>query len=114
MSKQYNLDYLVSISEGDEEFIKDMVGTFIEDTPAELGKLKELINAKSWTKVGEQAHKFSSSLMFLGLENLKAISYQIEISGLENKNTELIPALLDELEAGCFNIIEELKHDFNV
>lgn len=112
--KHYNLDYLQSISGGDEDFVKDMLMTFITNVPEELAKLKNLLAEKNWQKVGENAHKFASSLLLLKLEHLKDIATQIEEYGLENKNIDQIPILLTSLESGCFELIEELKRDFNI
>lgn len=111
--KAYNLDYLNSISGGDEEFVKDMIQTFISHTPEEISNLRSLINEKNWQKVGEDAHRFASSLLFLGLENLKALAVQIEEMGIQQNDVHHIPALLDQLELGCRQIIEQLKRDFN-
>jgi HPt (histidine-containing phosphotransfer) domain-containing protein len=113
-SKQYNLEYLKSISGGDQEFINDMIHTFIVDAPKEIRKIKELIENANWLKVGEEAHRFASSLLFLGLDNLKFIATEIEELGLNNKDTHKIILLINQLEIGCHQIIEELKRDFNV
>ena len=112
--KHYNLDYLQSISGGDEDFVKDMLITFITNVPEELEKIKNLVADKNWQKVGENAHKFASSLLLLKLEHLKTIATQIEEYGLEMKDLDQIPDLLGSLENGCFELITELKRDFNV
>lgn len=112
--KNYNLDYLNSISNGDQDFIKDMLETFISNVPDELAKIRQLVADGNWQKVGEDAHKFASSLLFLGLDKLKSIATQIEEYGLENKNLDQIPELLAMLETGCHQLIIELKRDFNV
>jgi HPt (histidine-containing phosphotransfer) domain-containing protein len=112
--KHYNLDYLNSISGGDQEFIKDMLETFTTNVPEELIKIKGLVENENWRKVGEDAHKFASSLLFLGLDQLKSIATQIEEFGLNHENVEMIPKLLAELEEGCNQLILELKRDFNV
>jgi HPt (histidine-containing phosphotransfer) domain-containing protein len=112
--KLYDLDYLNSISGGDQDFVKDMIITFIENVPEELNKIRNLIASKNWPKVGEDAHKFASSLLFLGLDNLKLIATRIEEHGLSGENVDQIPVLIDQLETGCRQIIIELKQDFNV
>lgn len=112
--KKYNLDYLNSISGGDQDFIKDMLETFVTNVPLELKKIKDLVNAQNWHKAGEDAHKFASSLLFLGLHNLRAIAIQIEEYGIGKVNIDQIPRLLIQLEDGCNQLIIELKQDFNV
>jgi HPt (histidine-containing phosphotransfer) domain-containing protein len=113
-NKQYNLDYLYSISGGDQEFINDMIHTFIIDAPKVIKKIKELIDRENWQKAGEEAHRFASSLLFLGLDNLKLVANEIEELGLNNKDVHKIILLINQLEIGCYQIIDELKRDFNV
>jgi HPt (histidine-containing phosphotransfer) domain-containing protein len=110
--KHYNLDYLESISGGDKEFVLDMVGTFITNVPGDIANIRSLIAAGNWQKVGEDSHRFASSLLFMGLEDLKLIAVQIEENGLGSENLEQIPGLLDKLEQGCNQIVAELKRDF--
>jgi HPt (histidine-containing phosphotransfer) domain-containing protein len=113
MSKQYSLDYLKSISGGDEDFIKDMIQTFVSSVPEELKKIEGAIKQSDWMKAGEFAHKFGSNLMYLELEELKKIVGNIETYGLGMKHTNEIPLLFEKLSAGCFQIIELLKKDFD-
>jgi HPt (histidine-containing phosphotransfer) domain-containing protein len=112
--KKYNLDYLNSISGGDQDFIKDMLETFVTNVPLELGKIRNLVVDENWQKAGEDAHKFASSLLFLGLHDLRAIAIQIEDYGTGQENVDQIPQLLNQLEEACSQLIIELKHDFNV
>jgi HPt (histidine-containing phosphotransfer) domain-containing protein len=112
--KSYNLDYLENISEGDQEFVKDMIQTFIINVPEDLDKIKSWVKNKNWQKVGEDSHRFASSLLFLGLDNLKRIANTIEELGIKQSDVNQIPDLLDQLEKGCYQIIGELKRDFPV
>ena len=112
--KSYNLDYLKSISGGDQEFVKDMIQTFIINVPEDLEKIKIFIKNKNWQMVGEDSHRFASSLLFLGLDNLKRIANTIEELGINQSDVTQIPSLMDQLEKGCCQIIDELKRDFTV
>jgi HPt (histidine-containing phosphotransfer) domain-containing protein len=112
--RHYNLEYLQSISGGDQDFVQDMILTFISDVPNELIKLRKLVIEENWQRVGEDAHKFASSLLFLGLDELKLIAVEIEESGLSRNRLDHIPLLLDQLDKGCAQIIAELKRDYNV
>jgi FOG: HPt domain len=114
IEKHYNLDYLNSISGGDQDFILDMLQTFVTNAPEELSKIKSLVQNENWQKAGEDAHKFASSLLFLGLDQLKHFATQIEEFGINQVNMDQIPVLLTQLEDGCNLLIGELKRDFNV
>jgi HPt (histidine-containing phosphotransfer) domain-containing protein len=113
MGKRYSLDYLESISGGDKDFMEDMLRTFVQNVPDELENLNRLIQQSNWQKVGEQAHKFGSNLLYLELEDLKKIALKIETFGLEMEHINEIPVLFEELKNGCYAIIEDLKNDFS-
>jgi len=113
-NKLYNLEYLNSISGGDQAFIMDMILTFISSTPDELGKINDFVTSSNWSQTGEAAHRFSSSLLFLGLDSLKQVSAEIEMLSLQGDDVEKIPELLVKLENGCNQVIAELESDFNV
>ena len=114
VEKHYRLDYLKSVSGGDESFILDMLVTFISNVPEELNKIKGFVNQKNWNKAGQTAHKFASNLLFLEIEELKSIAIEIEENGINETNIDKIPRLVQDLENGCNQIIDELKRDFNV
>lgn len=110
----YNLEYLKSISSGDDVFILDMIRTFIDNVPAELAKINFYIETKNWRKAGEESHKFVSNLIYLSLEKLKTIAIEIEENGIGAINTDKIPDLFLKLKMGCEEVIIQLKHDFNI
>lgn len=112
--KLYDLNYLREISGGDDEFILDMIQTFVTASPGEISALKEFALNKEWTLMGEHAHKFAPSLEFLGLSSLKPVINQIEDFSFNRKNLELIPSLIQRLETECSLVSEELKKDFNL
>ncbi len=113
IEKHYSLEYLQSISCGDDNFILDMMQTFIAEVPKELNKIREFVNQKNWINAGKTAHKFASNLLFLENEELKSIAIQIEENGINQINIDKIDELTYKLEAGCSIIIEELKRDFS-
>lgn len=112
MGREYSLDYLESISGGDKAFVEDMLRTFIASVPEELKKLEKLIQEENWRKVGEEAHKFGSNLLYLELDELKRLTIKIESYGLDGEHLDEIPQLFQELKNGCNNIITILKKDF--
>ncbi|NJO69987.1 MAG: Hpt domain-containing protein [Bacteroidetes bacterium] len=76
--RRYNLSYLHEISGGDEDFILDMVSTFVNNSPLELSEMNSLADEKKWLVLGEHAHKFAPGLQFLGLVSLRPVINQIE------------------------------------
>ncbi len=113
-TKSYNLSYLKEISGGDEEFILDMIQTFIENTPIEIATLRNYIKEEKWDLLGENAHRFAPSLQFLGLVSLRPVINQIEDFSFNRKNLDQISSLIDKLDTECNLVSEELKNDYNL
>ena len=77
--KVTNLDYLLKLSKGNEQFVKDMIRIFLEENPLEIGALEKAVNDRNFQQIGATAHKLRSTVPFVGID--KVISE--EISELE-------------------------------
>ncbi|MEL7006525.1 MAG: ATP-binding protein, partial [Bacteroidota bacterium] len=71
-----NLSYLSGVCHGDKDFMRDMIETFITNTPQSLKAMHEAAEKKDWVTVGRNAHKIKPSISFMGLEDLKPIVTQ--------------------------------------
>jgi len=96
--KIIDLTYLESISEDDNEFKKDMIETFLTNTPSYLAEMKACIKTKDWKRIGDIAHSIKPSFSLMGMNNNKDLLLNIENSGRNLKNTRVIPDLIDQLE----------------
>ena len=106
-----DLSYLKDISDNDEEFIKDMILSFMENNPLMIKQIKNAAKDKNWEEVGNIAHRIKPSIVFMGMNSIKDVVETIESSGLKGKNTDQIPGLIAQLEATCSQAYEELKHE---
>jgi HPt (histidine-containing phosphotransfer) domain-containing protein len=77
--KVTNLDYLVKLSKGNEQFVKEMIRIFLEENPGEIRMLEQAIEAKDFTMINAAAHKLRSTVPFVGIDKVIAD----EISELE-------------------------------
>lgn len=92
---------------GDDEFVKDMVETFISSTKENLRELDKCYNQKDWQQTAEVLHKIIAPARHLKAESLVKIlkSHELEardgkaISSLEyEKIKSSIQALVDSLQ----------------
>jgi HPt (histidine-containing phosphotransfer) domain-containing protein len=112
--KRYNLNYLKEISGGDEDFILDMIQTFVANTPGEIDQLRAYAEKEQWELLGDSAHKFAPGLQFLGIIALRPVINQLEDYAKGKKKLEIIPSLIDKLDTECRLVSEELKQDFKI
>ena len=107
-SKLTDLTYLKSVSDGDDQFVIDMVRSFIEKTPALLDELDKAAEGEDWTQVGALAHKLKPNLAFMGIESLKHLVLDIELSGKDLQHLEILSSKVKTLNSRCHEAILEL------
>jgi HPt (histidine-containing phosphotransfer) domain-containing protein len=98
------------MSNNDEQFISDMIDSFIKNTPEILQQLEQAINEQNWQHVGDLAHKIKPNLAFLGIDSLKETVLTIELSGKNAENTEALPKQVEHLITKVNEALEELAN----
>lgn len=80
MELTVDLTFLNEISDGDQEFITDVLQTFLEEMPKDMRQLRTAIATSDVIDMGKVAHKTKSTLQTLGLHELKEMALAIEQS----------------------------------
>lgn len=106
---ELDLTYLNEISGGDEEFIVDMIETFLEETPKDVDDMRTQLEGQNWSELGKVAHKLKSSIKMFGFETLKNQVLFLEQSGKTGDNVDVLPAKVSEFLAGLEGAMTELR-----
>jgi HPt (histidine-containing phosphotransfer) domain-containing protein len=107
----YNLDYLRSVSGNNEEFIREMVTTFIQTVPSILEDMHHAIEAQEWNKLSRMAHQIKPSFTLMGLDALRSeIVFIEENSKLETNLPEVTRVGVEFLKK-CKVVIPELSKE---
>ena len=112
--KQYNLEKIKDIAQGDQAFIEDMLVTFVENVSDDVEKIKSLRLQEDWKAIAEIAHRLASRFAYLNADSLYALSADIEESVLSEHNLTGIAEKADMLCALSVSMIEELRKDFTI
>jgi len=104
-----DLSYLKTFSDGDLEFVKEMVELFIEKIPAETEELTRAITAHEWSAAYKAAHDLKSSANFIGLTSLIDSILKMEDCTKNEKDLDTINELREHIVAQCLAAVEELK-----
>lgn len=109
----YNLESVMEMAGGDEDFVKIVVQTFLEEIPPDLKAMNEAVSANNPGLSYQFAHKMKPNFQMFGLELMPQIKIIEEWSKSGKPMTEV--------EAACKIITkkvsiasEELKDDFNL
>lgn len=106
---ELDLTYLREISDGDQDFINDMIETFLEETPNDIEQMKVELNASNWLGLSKVAHKMKSSIKMFGFETLKNQVLFLEQSGKKNENIDVLPEKVNEFLKGLDDAMDELR-----
>src|SRR3954463_16818641 len=67
-----NLDYLIKLSKGNEQFVKEMIRIFLEENPGEINTLEKAIREHDYSLINSAAHKLRSTVPFVGIDKVIA------------------------------------------
>lgn len=66
----YSLEKLEDIARGNQDFMKRMIKTFIQQAEKTMGEMKEALSAKDFVKIGKVAHRIKPNLEMMGVVSL--------------------------------------------
>jgi len=104
-----DMDYLRSLSQGDEAFEKNMMRAFSEQMPRELNELKLAISLKDYKKIHSSAHTMKSTVSYLGLHQLAPLLEQIETDSRNKGGITRINDNFTSVDATCQLAIKEVS-----
>ncbi|HEX7015600.1 MAG TPA: ATP-binding protein, partial [Cyclobacteriaceae bacterium] len=107
--KVYNLDYLKRVSGNNEEFIREMIQTFVSSLPQTLDGITEAVAKEDWDAVSRLAHQIKPSFTLMGLDLLREKASLIEENSRTRTEVTTLPQRVQEFMDYCRNVVEELR-----
>lgn len=104
-----DMEYLRSLSRGDEAFEKNMMKAFSEQIPRELDELKNAIDSRDYKKIASSAHNMKSTVSYLGLHQLAPMLDQIETDSKNKSGITRISENFSSVDATCQLAIKEVN-----
>jgi signal transduction histidine kinase/CheY-like chemotaxis protein len=104
-----NMEYLRSLSRGDEDFEKNMIRSFSEQVPADLKALKTAIDHKNYKEIRSITHNMKSTVSYLGLHQVTPLLQQMEIESEKENGITAISDNFISLEATCQLAVSEAE-----
>ena len=115
-NKTTDLSYLKELARGNNEFIVEMIGIFLEQIKNNIDLLKSYINEKNWKEAEFLSHKMKSSYAYFGVSELQESMRVIEtdchtgeidipkLSRIIERAEELTGIVISELENELKNL----------
>jgi CheY-like chemotaxis protein len=111
VNQLYNLDYLRSVSGNNEEFIREMVVTFMQTIPPLLVEMKQALTDSDWSKLARHAHQIKPSFTLMGLTELRSNILFIEENSKASTRLDEIPQAVHDFIRQCELVIPELSKE---
>ncbi len=109
LEKVTDLTYLKNICDGDKDFMKEMITTFLDNTPTALTEMKANSEKNNCLAVSQLAHKIKPSIAFMGIEQGKELIKELENNSEQLLQTNVLKQMVAELDQLCETAYVELK-----
>jgi HPt (histidine-containing phosphotransfer) domain-containing protein len=110
----YSLNYIKELSSGNDEFVAEMIGIFIMQTPEILSSLKQAYNDCEYEKVKFYSHKLKSSISIFEINTLQDKLILTEKAAIENPSQEILKPLVNTIVNTCEQVMTGLKAELSV
>lgn len=109
----YDLASVKEMAGGDEDFLKVVVQTFVEEIPPDLKSMNEAVAADNAGLAYQYAHKMKPNLQMFGLELMPQIKI-IEAWSKSGKPKAEVEAAAEIITSKVTTAEKELKEDFEL
>jgi CheY-like chemotaxis protein len=104
-----DLSYLRKVSGGNQEFVHDMLNTFIDTIPRTIADIRGSLSLKDWDELARAVHKIKPSLTMVGLAKTRDLGALIEESAKERKALKRLPADTEQFCSQLELALSQLK-----
>ena len=105
----FDLSYLRSISDNNEEFIMDMMQTFVQAIPGIIDDMHVAMKSKDWEKVSRLAHQIKPSFTLLGVRDLRTSILFIEENGRNRTKLNELSDVTEKFIKSCRALVQEFN-----
>ena len=109
----YNLESVEEMAGGDQDFLKVVVQTFVEEIPPDLQAMNEAVAAGNAGMAYQYAHKMKPNLQMFGLELMPQIK-DIEEWSKSGKSRDEVEEAARIITTKVGTAESELRQDFNL
>lgn len=104
-----DLTYLKKVSNNNQEFIQEIINTFLETVPKTIEDINMLVEEKNWVQLGKVIHKIKPTITLMGMHQLKVKLPQLELETKDTSNESLITSLSKEVNFHLSRAIDYLS-----
>jgi PAS domain S-box-containing protein len=112
--KCIDLNYLNQRTKSNPELMMEMITLYIEQTPPLISSMKQSMKEKDWTALYSAVHKIIPSFAIMGISHdFENMAKKVQEYASTQKQTDVIPDLVLQIEHICMQACEELRNEYN-
>ncbi|MBL7871772.1 MAG: response regulator [Cyclobacteriaceae bacterium] len=101
--------YLKKVSNDNQEFIQEIINTFLDSMPETITDIRTHLQNKNWSHIGKVVHKIKPTITLMGIHTLKDKILELELETKKGINDEVLTALSQEVILNLSLAVESLK-----
>lgn len=105
---ELNFQQLQMLTGDDNEFMEEILGMIIEDTPGSVEAMYELLERGDKLALSQKAHKFKSTVSILENQELIGVIKALEARADAQATDAELTELLHTLDSMCRGLMEQL------
>jgi len=102
------IEFLKDFSNGDPDYIKELVDVYIKQKDESIEKLKIYYEEQNYKGLQDLIHKLKSSVGFFKLNELKDQLQNLENDFKNKRNIEAIPSIIDQIQIQSEEMTQEV------
>ena len=107
----FDLGYLRSVSDNNQQFLQEMIQTFVESVPPVLKEMQASLADKNWKKLSRLSHQIKPSFSLMGMDSLHKTIYFIESNAAQGENLAEIKSVTTAFIKDCKKVIADLRKE---
>jgi PAS domain S-box-containing protein len=109
--KSFDLAYLRSISDNNQEFLQEMIRTFVQTIPPVLKEMQAAVATRNWKKLSRLTHQIKPSFGLMGMDALRKTVFSIEQNAEQRKHLDEVVSTTHIFIDDCTAVIAALKKE---
>ena len=107
----FDLSYLQSVSDNNQEFLQEMIQTFVQTLPPVLAEMKTYVSEREWKGLSRLAHQIKPSFTLMGMDALRKTVLRIEQNADQGKNLSELTSITGKFIEDCTAVIKDLEKE---
>lgn len=107
--REFDLSYLIKASDNNQEFIQEIITTFLDSMPKTIEEIQTQLQRKNWARLANVIHKIKPSITLMGIHHLKDKISLLEHVTRTNQDEQIIQGLATDVSQSLSKVIRSLQ-----